>query len=260
MRADFQFRPLRKEVIHEENPDRNDAGPVRSCSDDRLGMRLQRRLVGVRHSSGTACNGVTAAGEQGTRSGGGEDAADEAGETGGRQGNGNVTCTGREDGKSVDQLDRSGKSPRPALCGPFSWRVANADATAGRARPRKTKHFHDERLRAADFFVARFFVDDFFAGFFFADFFVDFFVVFLADFFTDFLAGTLPPSRRASESPMAMACLRLFTFLPDEPLRNDPVFRSCIAFLTFDCAFLPYFAIISSLSIETYSRASRYRA
>jgi len=205
-------------------------------------MRLQRRLIGVRHSSGTACNGVTAPGEQGTRSGGGKDTADEAGETG----QGNVTLTGREDGESFHQLDRSGKSPRPALCGPFSWCVADADARAGLARPRTRKHFHDERLRAADFFVARFFVDDFFAGFFFADFFADFFVVFLADFFADFLAGTLPPSRRASESPMAMACLRLFTFLPEEPLRNDPVFRSCIAFLTFDCAFLPYFAIISS--------------
>src|SRR6185437_6971415 len=125
MRADFQLRPLRKEVIHEENPDRNDAGPVWSCSDDRLGMRLQRRLIGVRHSSGTACDGVTAPGEQG-RSGGGKDAADEAGETCGRQGN--VTPTGREDGESVDQLNRSGKSPRPALCGPFSWCDADADA------------------------------------------------------------------------------------------------------------------------------------
>ena len=29
--------------------------------------------------------------------------------------------------------------------------------------------------------------------------------------------GTLPPARRASLSPMAMACLRLFTFLPERP-------------------------------------------
>ena len=29
-----------------------------------------------------------------------------------------------------------------------------------------------------------------------------------------FLRGTLPPSRRASLRPMAIACLRLVTFLP----------------------------------------------
>jgi uncharacterized protein YjbI with pentapeptide repeats len=34
---------------------------------------------------------------------------------------------------------------------------------------------------------------------------------------------------------MAMACLRLVTFLP-EPLRSVPRLRSCIAFFTFFCA------------------------
>jgi hypothetical protein len=79
------------------------------------------------------------------------------------------------------------------------------------------------------FFFADFFDEDFFEV---EDFFddLDFFDVedFLAvDFFDDdFFDGTLPPSRRASESPMAMACLRLVTFLPDPPLFNFPRFIS----------------------------------
>jgi hypothetical protein len=52
--------------------------------------------------------------------------------------------------------------------------------------------------------------------------------------------GTLPPSRRASERPIAIACLRLVTFLPDRPDRSDPRLRSCMAFSTFCEAFLPY--------------------
>ena len=102
----------------------------------------------------------------------------------------------------------------------------------------------------ADDFVARFVdvrAEDFVARF--VDFRADFFAVlrpvFFADFFADFF-GTLPPARRASDSPIAIACLRLFTFLPDLPLRNVPALRSCIAFSTLDCAFLPYFAIVSS--------------
>jgi hypothetical protein len=101
----------------------------------------------------------------------------------------------------------------------------------------------------ADFFAADFRVDlraDFFAADFRVDLRADFFA---ADFFVDlfeadFFAGTFPPARRASDSPMAIACLRLVTFLPDLPLRNVPDLRSCIAFLTFDCAFAPYFAIV----------------
>jgi hypothetical protein len=58
-----------------------------------------------------------------------------------------------------------------------------------------------------------------------------------------FLRGTLPPARRASDSPMAIACFRLVTFLPDRPLRSVPRFRSCIAFATFCEAFRPYFAM-----------------
>jgi hypothetical protein len=77
-----------------------------------------------------------------------------------------------------------------------------------------------------DFFVLDFFDDDFFDEDFFDE-----------DFFA---AGTLPPSARASDSPMAMACLRLVTFLPEPPLRSVPAFRSCIVFSTFSLAFFPY--------------------
>jgi hypothetical protein len=45
------------------------------------------------------------------------------------------------------------------------------------------------------------------------------------------------------ESPIAIACFRLVTFLPDRPLLKVPLFRSRIALLTFCCAFLPYLAL-----------------
>src|SRR6266446_2920036 len=67
-------------------------------------------------------------------------------------------------------------------------------------------------------------------------------------FFEDFFFGTLPPSFRASDNPIAIACFLLVTFLPDLPLFSVPSLRSCIAFLTFFCAFLPYLAIVSSSS------------
>jgi len=57
----------------------------------------------------------------------------------------------------------------------------------------------------------------------------------------DFFFGTFPPSLRASERPMAMACLRLVTFLPLRPLLSVPFFFSCIARFTLLLAFAPYF-------------------
>ena len=100
----------------------------------------------------------------------------------------------------------------------------------------------DDDFLDGDFCAADFLVDDFFAGFL-----ADFFAVFFPDFFAaDFLGGTFAPARRASDSPIAIACLRLFTFLPERPLSNLPVFRSCITFLTFDCAFFPYFGMLFS--------------
>src|SRR5262245_32134088 len=56
----------------------------------------------------------------------------------------------------------------------------------------------------------------------------------------DFLAGTLAPARRASERPIAIACFRLLTFLPERPDLSVPAFRSRIAFPTVAEAFLPY--------------------
>lgn len=62
-------------------------------------------------------------------------------------------------------------------------------------------------------------------------------------FFLAFLRGTFPPARRASESPIAIACFRLVTFFPERPLLKVPLFRSRIALFTFCPAFLPYLAI-----------------
>src|SRR5207237_792342 len=72
---------------------------------------------------------------------------------------------------------------------------------------------------------------------------VDFFAAPLDFFAADFFAGTLPPSLRASDRPIAIACLRLVTFLPEPPLFSVPRFFSCIAFSTLSPAFLPYVAI-----------------
>jgi hypothetical protein len=47
----------------------------------------------------------------------------------------------------------------------------------------------------------------------------------------DFFRGTLAPFLRASESPMAMACLRLFT-RPPLPERSVPLFLLRIALAT----------------------------
>src|SRR4029077_12510864 len=59
-----------------------------------------------------------------------------------------------------------------------------------------------------------------------------------------FFRGTLAPARRASESPIAIACLRLVTFFPERPLFKVPRLRSCIALLTFRAAFFPYLAMV----------------
>jgi hypothetical protein len=87
--------------------------------------------------------------------------------------------------------------------------------------------------------------EDFFRAedFFFED------VLFLVNAFLPeaaFFLGTFAPARRASESPIAIACFRLVTFFPDFPLFKVPLFCSCITFLTFACAFFPYLAIVFS--------------
>ncbi|WXA83794.1 hypothetical protein LVJ94_48615 [Pendulispora rubella] len=55
-----------------------------------------------------------------------------------------------------------------------------------------------------------------------------------------FFFGTLPPARRASESPIATACFLLVTFFPERPERRVPDLRSCMALATFEPAFEPY--------------------
>jgi hypothetical protein len=50
----------------------------------------------------------------------------------------------------------------------------------------------------------------------------------------------LPPARRASDSPIAIACLRLVTRLPERPDLSCPRFISCIARSTFWPALRPY--------------------
>ena len=55
--------------------------------------------------------------------------------------------------------------------------------------------------------------------------------------------GTFAPFLRASESPIAMACLRLFTVPPFPPLPDlsVPFFFLCMALFTDLPAALPYF-------------------
>jgi hypothetical protein len=76
----------------------------------------------------------------------------------------------------------------------------------------------------------------------------DFFFAFLPCFAFAFGGGTLPPSRLASDSPIAIACFLLFTFFPDPPLRKVPSLRSCMARFTFCDALAPYFLLAISAS------------
>ena len=71
--------------------------------------------------------------------------------------------------------------------------------------------------------------------------------------------GTLPPARRASDRPIAIACLRLVTFLPVLPLRNVPSLRSCIARFTFCSAFFPYRFAIWTSSCAAHHARRRHR-
>ena len=57
-----------------------------------------------------------------------------------------------------------------------------------------------------------------------------------------FFLGTLAPFFRASLRPIAIACLRLFTFRPD-PLVSVPFFLRCMADFTRLPAAFPYFAM-----------------
>lgn len=85
-----------------------------------------------------------------------------------------------------------------------------------------------------------------YVAFFLAAFLPVFFLDFLAPFFAAFL-GTLAPFFRASDNPIAMACLRLLTFFP-LPLRSCPRFFLCIVLFTFFFAPFEYFAMTLNLS------------
>ena len=78
---------------------------------------------------------------------------------------------------------------------------------------------------------------------------VSYFLLPVGNFFEEpfFGGGTLPPARRASDSPIAIACLRPVTFLPDLPLFRVPALSSRITFATFSDAFLPYLLAIATL-------------
>jgi hypothetical protein len=80
-----------------------------------------------------------------------------------------------------------------------------------------------------DFFAFRF---DFFAAF------------FLFAFF-----GTFLPSARASDKPIAIACLRLVTFLPERPLFKLPALRFFNTRSTSADAFLEYFRAFRAMII-----------
>jgi hypothetical protein len=51
---------------------------------------------------------------------------------------------------------------------------------------------------------------------------------------------------------MAIACLRLVTFLPDPPLRSVPCLRSRITFATFWDAFFPYLRPLRFFAINAF--------
>jgi hypothetical protein len=74
---------------------------------------------------------------------------------------------------------------------------------------------------------------------------VFFFVVFFAVFrvFEAFF-GTFLPSALASDNPIAIACLRLVTFLPERPLFSVPALRFFITRSTSADAFFEYLRAI----------------
>jgi hypothetical protein len=61
--------------------------------------------------------------------------------------------------------------------------------------------------------------------------------------------GTFAPAALASESPIAIACLRLLTFRPERPLRSVPALRFFIARPTLADAFFEYFRAMIVLPV-----------
>jgi hypothetical protein len=84
---------------------------------------------------------------------------------------------------------------------------------------------------------------------FYARFFAAFFFFDVLRFFAAFFFGTFAPAARASERPIAIACLRLLTFRPERPLFNVPAFRFFIARPTLADAFFEYFRAMMFLPV-----------
>jgi hypothetical protein len=72
--------------------------------------------------------------------------------------------------------------------------------------------------------------------------------------------GTRSPSRRASERPIAIACFRLVTFLPEPPERSVPFLSSRMTFSTFLPAPLPYFFVLFFLGVAMGEPERKVRA
>src|SRR5579862_1593900 len=85
-------------------------------------------------------------------------------------------------------------------------------------------------------------------GYFFA--FRFFAVFFFAAFFFEAFFGTLAPSARASDMPIAIACLRLVTLRPERPLFNVPALRFFITRSTSAEAFFEYFVAMMFLPMD----------
>jgi hypothetical protein len=66
------------------------------------------------------------------------------------------------------------------------------------------------------------------------------------------LFGTFAPAARASESPIAIACLRLLTLRPERPLFKVPALRFFIARPTLAEAVLEYFRALRAMKLISY--------
>jgi hypothetical protein len=74
-------------------------------------------------------------------------------------------------------------------------------------------------------------------------------VFFFATFFFEAFFGTFAPSALASDSPIAIACLRLVTLRPERPLFNVPALRFFITRSTSAEALLEYFRAMIILPV-----------
>src|SRR6202050_2535121 len=79
-------------------------------------------------------------------------------------------------------------------------------------------------------------------------------LAFLAVLLRAVSSGTSAPAARASESPIAIACLRLLTLRPERPLFNVPALRFFIARSTLLEAFLEYLRALRAMMFLLLAR------